>query len=57
VCSARRAEGKIRKLDRQSDWKGPRLHCECEKGHRWHENFGGDMPFLTDCNCSSETVT
>jgi hypothetical protein len=50
-CSAMRAERKEKRLEREPNWAGPRLHCECENGHKWHENFGGDLEFLTDCDC------
>jgi hypothetical protein len=29
------------------------MHRECVKGHVWHENYGGDVALITDCNCSN----
>ncbi|HUA33324.1 MAG TPA: hypothetical protein VMA09_06950 [Candidatus Binataceae bacterium] len=46
-----RAELKVKRLDQRADWKGARLHCECEEGHRWHEILDDDTQFINDCDC------
>ena len=50
-CIAMRAELRVRRLDQRADWKGARLHCECESGHRWHEILDDDKQFVIECDC------
>jgi hypothetical protein len=51
LCTAVRAESKVRRLTDPSGWVARRLHCECENGHAWHENLDDDLHFITDCDC------
>jgi hypothetical protein len=50
-CREPEAEDKFKPLGHRPGWAGPRIHHECVKGHVWHENYGNDIGFITDCDC------
>jgi hypothetical protein len=50
-CLEPEADDRKKPLGHRPEWAGPRIHRECVKGHVWHENYGGDVPSITDCDC------